>query len=290
MNVSPAEAQRLVASGAPVLDVRTAEEFALEGHIEGARLVPAQELAGRLDEVPAPKDGAPLIVVCEHGVRSRWAAALLTERGFAPVVNLTGGMSVWPYARLRGVADADEEQRGMPSSWLVRNLQHLRLGSGLDVACGYGRNALLLARMGWTMTAVDRDPEALAGLSAAALAHRVRIAVVARDLETGDAKEALPAGPWDLIVVTRYLHRPLLPAMREAVRPGGVIVYETFTTAQAQFGSPSNPDFLLAPGELPRAFEGFEIIAAREEIAAGRRAVAGVVARRPRGAVPEYRG
>ena len=67
-----------------------------------------------------------------------------------------------------------------------------------------------------------------------------------------------------MIVVIHYLHRPLFPALRAALRPGGVLVYETFTRAQAARGKPTNPDFLLQPGELRDLVGPLEVLVERE--------------------------
>ena len=82
------------------------------------------------------------------------------------------------------------------------------------------------------------------------------------DLETGDA--TLPASAYDAIVVIHYLHRPLFPALIAALRPDGVLIYETFTSAQARRGKPTNPDFLLEPGELLRLVAPLAVVDSRE--------------------------
>ena len=82
------------------------------------------------------------------------------------------------------------------------------------------------------------------------------------DLERVDA--ALPERAFDVIVVVHYLHRPLFPRLLAALRPGGVLVYETFTAAQAARGKPNNPDFLLRPGELHELVGSLEVLESRE--------------------------
>jgi hypothetical protein len=83
------------------------------------------------------------------------------------------------------------------------------------------------------------------------------------------------------VLVFRYLHRPLFPSLVDAVAPGGFLIYETFTVAQAQRGRPTNPRFLLKPGELVRLVEPLAILDAREADVNGQ-AVASVIAMRPR--------
>jgi SAM-dependent methyltransferase len=133
-----------------------------------------------------------------------------------------------------------------PSDWVVRFAPLIATGGAiLDLACGTGRHARYFHQRGHKVTAIDRsiDP-ALAALG---------IDTVEADLE---------AGAWPLsgrvfagIIVTNYLHRPLLPVLAMALEPaGGILLYETFAAGQAQFGRPSNPDFLLRPNELVDAF------------------------------------
>jgi SAM-dependent methyltransferase len=117
-------------------------------------------------------------------------------------------------------------------------------GSVLDLACGQGRHSLLLAERGYRVEAVDRDVAALAEISAKNPDIVTRLA----DLE---------GGPWpyhgrafDGIVVTNYLYRPLLPMLLNALDVDGVLIYETFMVGNERFGKPSNPAFLLRPGEL----------------------------------------
>ena len=123
----------------------------------------------------------------------------------------------------------------------------------LDVASGRGRHARYLAGLGHDVTAIDRDEEALAALRDAPHIHTVQA-----DLENNE--------PWpfagrqfDGIVVTNYLHRPLFPDLVEALAPGGVLVYETFAVGNERYGKPSNPEFLLWPGELLQAFGSLDV-------------------------------
>ncbi len=140
-----------------------------------------------------------------------------------------------------------------PSPWLLRWSRQLTPGARvLDLACGSGRHLRPLAAQGFRLTCVDRDAQALAPL--AGLAE-----TLVADLE---------AGPWplgerqfDLVLVTNYLWRPLLPQIVAAVAPGGWLIYETFADGQQSIGRPSRPDFLLQPGELLTACQGLRIVA-----------------------------
>jgi SAM-dependent methyltransferase len=150
-----------------------------------------------------------------------------------------------------------------PSAWLVDNRALLpREGAALDVASGSGRHAIWLAERGFRTTAIDRDADAIARLADVAITRALSINALVVDLENG--KPFLTPGTFDLIVVVHYLHRPLFPALVSALHPGGVLVYETFTRAQAARGKPTNPAFLLEPGELVTLVAPLAVVAARE--------------------------
>jgi SAM-dependent methyltransferase len=116
-------------------------------------------------------------------------------------------------------------------------------GEVLDLACGSGRHSRFLASLGFRVRAVDRDPQALA-----ALADIAGVVVQESDLENGPWP--LAGLQYDGVVVTNYLHRPLFPRILDALSPTGLLVYETFAAGNERFGKPTNPDFLLRPGEL----------------------------------------
>jgi tellurite methyltransferase len=164
-----------------------------------------------------------------------------------------------------------------PCSWLVEH-RHLLpdAGDALDVACGRGRNALWLASHGFVVRGVDRDPVAIEHLRQEASRRDVNIDARVMDLETGSPDIAVAA--YDVVLGVHYLHRPLFPAMITALRPGGLLVYETFTRDQAARGRPTNPAFLLERGELRALVSGLTILDEREGDYEGR-SVASVVAR-----------
>ena len=150
-----------------------------------------------------------------------------------------------------------------PSHWLTTH-RHLLPTSGdaLDLACGSGRNALWLAEQRYQTLGVDRNKTALDDLSQEAARRGLSIRTQAVDLENG--RPFLERDVFDLIVVAHYLHRPLFPKLEHALRPRGVLVYETFTRGQAARGKPTNPTFLLEPGELVTLVRPLEILASRE--------------------------
>jgi SAM-dependent methyltransferase len=154
---------------------------------------------------------------------------------------------------------SNPQQALVPSPWVARFAPLLKpAGQVLDLACGYGRNARHLAALGHAVLAVDRDEAALAALEAVA-GIETRIA----DLEQG----AWPLGAlrFDGIIVTHYLHRPLFAALLAALRPDGVLIYETFALGNAAFGRPGRPEFLLQPNELLERAEGTLRVVAFEQ-------------------------
>ena len=140
------------------------------------------------------------------------------------------------------------------SAWVLRFLPLIRqAGWVLDLAAGGGRHTRLLLDRGYTVCAVDRDVAALQPLAGP------RCAVQALNLETGGAW-TLGSG-YDGIVVTNYLHRPLLRAIASALGPGGVLIYETYMLGNERLRRPRSPDFLLRPGELLGAFSMLTVVA-----------------------------
>lgn len=128
------------------------------------------------------------------------------------------------------------------SPWVLRWAGLVDRGPVLDVASGAGRHSIVFAERGLEVVAVDREPQSIAGAR-----------FVQADLESG--------APWPFagqrfaaIVVTNYLHRPLFPRLEAALGEGGVLIYETFMVGNERYGRPSNPAFLLKPGELLGAF------------------------------------
>jgi SAM-dependent methyltransferase len=149
-----------------------------------------------------------------------------------------------------------DDARGEVSPWIARWAGLIAPGATvLDLAAGAGRHALFFAERGHRVTAVDRD--------ISRLPSHPGIEVVRADLEDGS--------PWPLAerrfgaaVVTNYLHRPLMPALLDAVSPGGVLLYETFMEGNERFGHPTRPAFLLKDGELLELVRGTFSVTAYE--------------------------
>lgn len=156
-------------------------------------------------------------------------------------------------------------------------------GEALELACGRGGNALLLAGQGLKTQAWDLSPVAVGHLQACADARGLAIQALVRDVE----QQPLPANSFDVIVVSYFLARQLAPALMMALRPNGLLFYETYIREKPQGIGPSNPDYLLAANELLRLFAGLHVLAYREEgmvgdLTQGRRHVAMLVAQKRR--------
>ncbi len=157
-----------------------------------------------------------------------------------------------------------------------------RRGRALDVAGGSGRNAVWLARRGLDVTLADVSDVALERAARAAAAAGVPLATVRVDLEA----EPPPAGPWDLVVCTYFLHRPLLAALPGVVlAPGGILAVAHATRTNLTRHPRPGPDHVLEDGELPTLVRGLEVLRAEEGWLEGGRHEARLVARRAEGAL-----
>jgi SAM-dependent methyltransferase len=158
------------------------------------------------------------------------------------------------------VASAAHDDIASPSAWVVRWADRVTPGGRvLDVACGNGRHARYVAERGHAVEAVDRDASLLARLGGVP-----RITARCADLESG---------PWPYegqrfagIVVVNYLHRPLFPRLMAALAPEGLLIYETFAAGNERYGRPSNPAYLLQPGELLEVVRGRLRVIAYEDL------------------------
>lgn len=230
-----------------VLDPRETEDAGLRPIVDAVN-IPFSELPNRMHELP-PRD---------QPIRVGGPPALAAE------------VAEWLVAHgRRGVVfDAQPERSGgreapgrlwLPSQFLENCLRELPCGAALDLGCGAGRDAVYLASCGWDVTGVDVLPDALQ---------------LARDLAGRYAPEAsirwlqidLEARPpefrrdYDLVVMIRYLHRPLFAQVRKWLKPGGSLICETFTTLHRErHGKPARDAHVLEPGELPTLAQGMEV-------------------------------
>lgn len=159
------------------------------------------------------------------------------------------------------------------SAWVTQHIEEIRsaaaTGGAIDLACGRGRHTLVLANAGIPVLGLDRNRNHLRELEVTARRFGAALTAARCDLET---KHGIPvrAGSCGAMLVFRFLFRPLAPAIEDALRPGGILLYETFAMAHHESGrGPRRKDFYLESGELPSLFSGLEVIAYEEGPDAG---------------------
>ena len=134
-------------------------------------------------------------------------------------------------------------------------------GRALDLACGSGANAILLAQQGLQVDAWDIADVPVAALQDAALQRQLSIQAEVRDVEAHPPKRET----FDVIVVSYFLERSIIPALIDALKPGGLIYYQTFTRQRVSKRGPQRAEFRLADQELLHLFSGLQVIFYREE-------------------------
>ncbi|RLA25271.1 MAG: SAM-dependent methyltransferase [Gammaproteobacteria bacterium] len=153
-----------------------------------------------------------------------------------------------------------------PASVLSENLFLLPpTGSALDLASGFGANALLLAKQGLTTQAWDISDVALSQLQQQAVAHAIAIRTFTREITS----QSFPANSFDVIVVSRFLDRSICNAIMESLKPDGLLFYQTYTQYKSSEQGPKNPRYLLAENELLQLFPSLKLVYYRENAGLG---------------------
>jgi len=241
------------------IDLRSAEAHAVDRPAGAVRLE-IDDLLHR--PYLLPPRSRPLLLIGGDRERMRLVVAALQAAGHPDVRHLPE--ESW---REQLAAETGPPQRTRlwePATALTEALERHALPSGrtaIDLACGSGRNAVYLALSGWDVLAVDKLPDALERVQDLAARSGVAVRTQQLDLEFAGALDDLRA---DLVVVVRYLERTLYGPLQRVLRPGGMLVYETFTPDQAEAGHPRNPRFLLQPDELRTAFPDLEELSYQE--------------------------
>jgi tellurite methyltransferase len=163
----------------------------------------------------------------------------------------------------------------LPSQFLVDHIRLLPRGRVLDVAMGAGRNAVYLARMGFEVEGGDISAEAVQAAFRWAEEKGLKIRAEVADLEKNYRIEP---DFYDVIICFNYLQRSLMSRIKDGLKKGGILVYETYIIDQQQFGRPLNPDFLLQHNELLNIFRDFRCLRYREGLIEERKAIASLIA------------
>jgi len=260
-----------------LLDVRREADF-LRFHHPQAANIPLEELADRIHELPRPYEA--LTVFDTSADRAEQAVADLRSRDRTEIKTVVGEEWLHTGPVVSGPASV---RLWRPHGLLTESIHdvHRRLEPprALDIACGAGRDAVYLALAGFAVDAFDILPDAIDRCRDLARRNGVAVNAMVRDVERD---LDLGRDCYDLICVFNFLHRPLMPAIAAAVRPGGLVVYETFLLGQRErFDKPRSDKYLLQPEELPSYFENSERLVYREGLASPRRWAASLIARKP---------
>lgn len=262
------------------LDVRR-ESLFLAAHHPRAVNIPLEELADRIHELPPPYE--TLLLFDMDPLRAEQAAAILHDRDRLVEVIAPDNVRWNDEAMVSGASTA--------RLWRPHGLLHELIAAmqaewgdvkgriALDIACGAGRDAVFLAEQGLHVTAWDILSDAVTRCTDLARRTGVRLAASVRDVTIAGA---IPPGAFDAVCCFNFLHRTLMPALAEAVRPGGFVCYETFVDPQRErFGKPARPERVLRPGELASFFNSWRVIVSREGLVSPRRIAASLIAQRP---------
>jgi tellurite methyltransferase len=169
----------------------------------------------------------------------------------------------------------EHEESLVPSLFLLENIAILPKGRALDIAMGSGRNALFLAANGFEVEGVDISETSVAKALQSAKEEGIVLKALAADLETN---YRIKSDYYDLIICFNYLQHSLTSQIKEGLKHGGMVVFETFIIDQTQFGRPNNPDFLLKHNELLDMFRDFRCLRYREGVIENRKAIASLIA------------
>jgi DNA/RNA-binding domain of Phe-tRNA-synthetase-like protein/SAM-dependent methyltransferase len=265
--------------GFVLLDVRSVSDFE-SGHVPGSCHLPAEELEHRKHELP-PR-WRPIFLTADTADLLRSCGERLHSLGRTRVRSVEEPPEAWPGVLETGPARIPAWE---PPPVLQRLQSRFPPPTGeeklaLDLACGSGRHSVYLALLGWKVLAVDILDDALRMTRELAARWSVSVETQRMDLTREDP---LTAGTFDLIATFHFLERRLLPRIGPALRPGGLLVYQTFTKSQSLKGRPRNPRHLLESGELHRAFPELDVLDYAEGTDPSGDDVALLVARRPTG-------
>jgi len=240
------------------IDLRPTEQF-IERHIKGCTSIPVHRLDTSIHELPVRQQPIALIGD-QHQIE--YAQEFLTSKNYQVINQFTFTDEVWKSAAEFNLLDSgcQSVQLWQANPLLVEAIEtiekHVTGRNVIDLACGAGRDSVYMAMRGWTVNSVDYKQDALDRAINLAAINSVELSPIQIDLE--DKSDPFDAESADLIMVMRYLHRPLFSVIDGLIKPGGAIFYSTFMIGCEQFGSPKNPNYLLRDGELAEIFSNFE--------------------------------
>jgi SAM-dependent methyltransferase len=271
-----------------LLDCRPTAAF-YQGHHCDAINIPAAELNQRLHELPKRNQ---CLQLCGDSDSLTHANSTLSSKGYQIQQCFEWNSAYADQLMRQGLFCLGASPirlwnaGGLVQRFVQEIAPHYAIqpGTGVDLACGAGRDTVYLALHGWQMTGVDYLPGAIQRTQQLAQQQQVQVNTLLLDLESvADpfAASALAKQSFNLVVVARYLHRPLLALLPNLLAPGGILLYQTFMQGSEQFGSPRNPNYLLRPQELAQTFANLAILLDEIDYLEDGRPVSAFIARRP---------
>jgi SAM-dependent methyltransferase len=274
-----------------ILDLRVQADYQA-GHLKNSTWLPWSLLPESLNELPASP--ASLFLVGDKE-EIEAATVLLDTKGYivngSLVIDSDEVMQQWAQRLPNQVVSGKDSKRlWSPTPLLVEWIEHLKAQgfdakalkprpTALDLGCGGGRDAVFLAKHGWQVLGIDQEARVLK--RAKQLASRSGASVKFKCCDLKKA-ECFPNTQFNAVLVVRYLNRNLFAQIDAALAPEGFLVYQTFTEGVEAFGSPKNPNFILAHDELREIFASYQIIVDRIDKLEDGRPVVSFIAQKPR--------
>ncbi len=257
-----------------IIDLRSKAQF-YERHLKYSCNIESASLESRLHELPESRQ---IVSIVGGESDLLFARNFLTNKGYKILFQIEATSFFKRYNEVDWFDSGNASQRLWKPSLVVKIFKEryvqfisphkntqIKVLNGIDLACGAGRDSIFMALDGWDMTAVDYIPSALLRVNSLAENNQCKVKTIELDLEKvklTDYESPFPPawqGSYDLVIVSRYLHRPLLKYIDRLLKPSGFIVYQTFLEGCERFGSPKNPRYLLKQGELASTFSGYKI-------------------------------
>lgn len=263
-----------------IIDLRCKADYQ-QGHLKDSTWLSWEVLPESLNALPAAP--ASLYLVGQKD-EIEAASVLLDSKGYevsgSLVINSLKAMQDWAM-QLPGLVETGMSSKILWSpSFLVNefvellNNQSISFPSAenrpvvLDIGCGGGRDAIFLTKNRMSVIAIDHEAKVLKRAKALAALSGASVKFKCCDIKKPNC---LPDQKFELIVVVRFLNREMFPYIKEAITPGGFILFQTFVEGVEKFDSPKNPNFILGKTELAEVFDGFNIIVDRiDELNDGR--------------------
>jgi len=272
-----------------ILDLRVQSDYQA-GHLKYSTWLPWALLPESLNELPASP--ASLFLVGDKE-EIEAATVLLDTKGYrvngSLVIDSNEAMQQWAQTLPNQVVSGNDSKRlWSPASLLMEWIEHLKAQNfdakalkprptALDLGCGGGRDSVFLAQQGWQVIGIDQEARVLKRAKQLATRSRASVKFKCCDLKKIGC---FPEKKFDLVLVMRYLNRALFARIDQAIVPGGTLIYQTFTEGVEAFGSPKNPNFILAHDELRKTFASYQIIVDRIDKLEDGRPVASFIAQK----------